>query len=179
MTFDDLLEKVEKKPVGASLGGTIPLNSVYTAILDKLFTVGEQLEKFCGVEGASKKPELAYRPNTFWFQQQNLLLEQEQLKLQSQQPTQPPPQGQPTDQPPQQDQSGGAPSDQGSDKLGKAIDQAYELLNKSQDNNLPADQKKILLQQKRTVDSLLSSFERDSKEAIEEILNVAKTLRNA
>lgn len=85
MDFDEVLETVEKKPVGARWGGKIPLNPDYKAILDSLFTVGEILEHFCGIEGASKDPSLAYRRDPFWFQQVQVQQAAQQMQMQAQQ----------------------------------------------------------------------------------------------
>jgi hypothetical protein len=40
---------------------------------DESMTVGEILEKYCGVEGASTDPSMAYIRHSWWFQQQELL----------------------------------------------------------------------------------------------------------
>ena len=45
MTMDEVLEKVEKRPIGRSLGGEFLLNPAYQTVLDKYLTVGEILEK--------------------------------------------------------------------------------------------------------------------------------------
>jgi hypothetical protein len=85
MTYDQVLQKVEKKPIGRAMGGEFPLNPQFQDVLDKYFTVGQILEFFMGVEGASKDPKLAYFRDPFWFQYQQLLLQQQQLQMQQQQ----------------------------------------------------------------------------------------------
>jgi hypothetical protein len=55
-------QKVEKKPVGLEMGGQMPLNPLYSRTSMRYFTVGEILEHFCGVAGASKDPTLAVPP---------------------------------------------------------------------------------------------------------------------
>jgi len=97
MNYDDISERVEKPPVGKAWGGTIPLNPVFKTYLDQYFTVGQILEHFCGREGASKDPNLAYVRDPFWFQ----WVQQQQAQQQAQMAQQ------------QQAQGGGPPQDGG------------------------------------------------------------------
>jgi hypothetical protein len=202
MTFDDILTRVEKKPVGKAWAGDIPLNPVYKGYLDQLCTVGQILEHFCGIEGAAKDPSLAYRRDPFWFQWQELQAQAAQAAQQAQQP--PPPQGgggggqqqdgqqDQQEQPPQrqnpqddqtekqrsqqQEQSQASPgAGAGAEDLGKAIGQAFDLMTKSE-TNLPPEKRRILDQHKKTVDFLISGFEEDVKKGIKEILDVAEKL---
>jgi hypothetical protein len=69
MTMDEVLEKVEKRPVGRSMGGEFLLNPAYQTVLDKYFTVGYITERCFGVEGASQDPRLDYMRDPFFFQQ--------------------------------------------------------------------------------------------------------------
>jgi hypothetical protein len=77
MTYDEVLEKVEKKAVGKRMGGEFPINPQYQAILDKYLPVGQILEFFFGVEGASKDPQWAYVRDPFWFQMQQMVQQQQ------------------------------------------------------------------------------------------------------
>jgi hypothetical protein len=208
LNFDDILQKVEKDPVGKEMGGQIPLNPVYQELLDKYFTVGQILEKFCGMKDASKDPSLNYRRDQFWFTQVQLLQAQQQAEAQEQQAQQGGPQGDgggggqpgggqqspdgsgegqegPSRQNPQDDQtekqrtastsqSPQTPAPKATE-LGKAIEQAYELMQKSEDN-LPVEKKKILAQHKKIVDFFVRGFEKDTKEATSEILDIARQL---
>lgn len=95
MTFDEVLAKVEKTPIGKRWGGEFPLNASFQAILDKYMTVGQILEQFFGVEGAAKDPQYAYVRDPFWFQnvqlqqaQQQMQMQQQQMQAQAQQPQQ-------------------------------------------------------------------------------------------
>lgn len=115
--YDEVLEKVEKEPIGKKWGGEYPLNPQIQAILDAHFTAGEIEEHFMGREGASKDPSLAFRRDPFWFQWQQLIQQQQQMEQQQQQAQQQqaagggaPPQdgGQPAPE-----ASGGAPGGQG------------------------------------------------------------------
>lgn len=85
MTYDEVLSRVEKKPVGLKMGGQIPLNAMYLQNLDKYFTVGQILEFFCGVKDASKDPKWAYCRDPFFFQNVEMQMQQQQMQMQQQQ----------------------------------------------------------------------------------------------
>jgi hypothetical protein len=85
MAMDDVMERVEKKPIGKAFGGTIPLNPAFQAILDKYFTVGQILERFCDVKGAAQDPTLNYRRDAFWFNQVEAMQQAQQAQQQAQQ----------------------------------------------------------------------------------------------
>jgi hypothetical protein len=203
MTFDDILQKVEKKPVGKAWAGEFPLNPVYKAYLDQFFTVGAILEQFCGIKGASKDPQWAYVHDPMWFQWQQFRMQMQQAQQQAQQ-GQPPPgggqgggeqpqqdgsqgQSEPTRQNQQDDQTENQRSDQqeqsqnkpaggaGAGELGKAVSQAFDLMSKSE-NNLPPEKRKILDQHRKTVKFLTDGFERDVKDGVKEILDIAEQL---
>ncbi len=116
MSYDEVHEAVEKEPVGMSYGGAIPLNPAFQQLLDKYFTVGQIMERFCGVKDASKDPELAYMRDPFWFQFQQLKQAQQQMAQQQQQAQQAAAQGLP---PPGQG-GGGGDSGSGDDGGGAA-----------------------------------------------------------
>lgn len=200
LTFDDILQKVEKEVVGKEWAGQIPLNPIYKTYIDQYFTVGQILEKFCGIEGASKDPSLAYIPHPYWFQWQQLRMQQQQMQQQAQAQQQ---QQQSQGSAPQQGGNAqqGAPEEQpapsranpqddatekqrtqeqeqpkaGAGQLGKAIEQAYDLMQKSE-NNLPADKRRVLAQHKKTVDHFVHGFNTDAKAGIKEILDIARQL---
>jgi hypothetical protein len=73
LTYNDILTKVEKKEIPKELGGDVPLNPQYQAILDKYLTVGQIKEIYFGIKGASKNPNFDYMRDPFYFQQQMLL----------------------------------------------------------------------------------------------------------
>lgn len=98
LTQNEILEKVEKKPIDKEMGGDFPLSPMYTAILDKYIPVGKVLEYFFGVKGASKDPQWAYVRDPFWFQfvqmqQQAQAMQQQQQMQQQQAAAGGPPQG--------------------------------------------------------------------------------------
>lgn len=80
-TYNEILEKVEKKKVDKKYGGDFPLNPNFQANLDKYFTVGEIKEHFFGIEDASKDPKLAYHRDPLWMQWQTMMQAQQQALL--------------------------------------------------------------------------------------------------
>lgn len=85
LTMDEILERKEKDPLGATWGGTFPLNPGWQAIIDKYVPVGKVIEHFFGVKGASQDPNYAYLRDPFWFQYQQLQLQVQQLQMEQQQ----------------------------------------------------------------------------------------------
>lgn len=84
MTFDEILQRVEKKHVGRELGGKFPFNPQYQGILDKYLPVGIILERFFGMDGASKDPKWQYVRDPMWFQWQQLQMQMQQMQMQQQ-----------------------------------------------------------------------------------------------
>lgn len=159
LTYDDLMRAVEKKPVGRAHCGEIPLNPVFKTYIDQYLTQGQIMEFFMGVEGAAKDPKLAFYNNPGWFQWYQL-----------QNPPAPAPE--PT-APPNSDNGGSPPSDdKDKDELGGAVDQAHQLMTKSED--LPANKRRLLDAHDRLVEYFIDGFTADSKELNREILNIAK-----
>jgi hypothetical protein len=198
MCYDDILEQVEKPVVGADFGGKIPLNPVFKAVLDQYFTVGEILERFCGIKGAAKDPQLAYRRDTFWMTwwqaQQQMQAAQQQAAAQAQGQGGPPqggggaPPGAPGDGQAGQsstekqkseassaggDAGGGAGGSAGGDALARSIDQALDSLSKNE-ANLPPDARRLLARQNRALSFISKGWDDAAKEAVREILAVAE-----
>src|ERR1017187_5846125 len=113
LSMDDILQKVEKDPVGKEWAGELLLNPVYKTYLDTYFTVGEIKEHFMGIKDASKDPNWAFPQNPMWFQNQQLIQAAQQAQAQAQQAQQGGPPGgaggpgQPGGDQPPQDGSGG------------------------------------------------------------------------
>lgn len=204
MTYDDVLERVEKKPLGAALGGTIPLNPAIQAVWDKYLTVGQILEKFFGVQGAAQDQSLAYRRDPFWFQwvqlQQQAQMAQQQAQAAQQGGGGPPPGdggGGGDGQPPQGGDDGGGDG-KGAHAMGDAktenqkTEQVQEASAAGQANDLarsidaafqfltkgeaqlPAAKRRVLAQHEKTVDHFMKGFLDDMKDATAEILQVAR-----
>lgn len=206
MTMDDVMERVEKDPIGKEFCGSIPMNAGYLAILDKYMTVGQILERFCGVANAAKDPTLNYRRDPFWFNQVQMMQAaqqaQQQAQMQAQGGGQPPPGGgdggggSPGGA--QDDQGGDAPGPQtenqktdsagtaqgtgaspgpaqsgGADDLARSIDAAFQFMSKNEED-LPAEKRRLLAQHRKMVAFFKGGFEADSAEAIRDILAVAE-----
>jgi hypothetical protein len=202
-TYDWILGKVEKKPVGKAMGGEFPLNPQYQAIIDKYLPVGAIKEFFFGIEGASKDPELQYYRDPFWFQAKQLQMQAQQMAQQQAQAAQAQQQAagpgaanseqpeasgvsdseQPDDggskaptenQKDQQVQDGApqAPNAGGAQDLTRSIDQALAALTKGE-QNLPASKRKLLAQQRRTIEHFRLGLENELRATTREILDVA------
>ncbi len=198
MTMDEILQKVEKKPVGLKAAGQVLLNPAWQQLCDAHLTVGEFEEQFMGREGASKDPALSYRRDPMWFQFQAMMMQAQQAQQAQQQQAaaaQQPPQGggdapggggggggggsppagggsgagssdSPTQS--QDQQPDGQPQQQETD-LTRGIQQALELLTKSE-AQLPPGKRRLLVQQRKTVEHVLHDFDRDSLDFIEKTL---------
>lgn len=92
LTYNEILQVVEKKLVDRKMGGDLPLNPMFLANLDKYFTVGQIMEYFCGIVGASKDPMNAYKRDPFFFQFLEMQMQQQAAQQQAAQGA-PPPQG--------------------------------------------------------------------------------------
>jgi len=176
MTYDEVRERVEKDPLGEEWAGDLPLNPTIWEYINSLFTVGEILEKFCGREGASKDPSLAYRRDQYWFSQVNNLMQQQQMQAQAQQaqaqaaqggqPSQGPDgKGQPPEggAPPQGGQGQAQPPQQEESDLTRGLDQLMGLLTKTEKQLTPS-KRRVLAQQRKTVKSTMDKWheERDA-----------------
>lgn len=75
MTFDSLLNEVDKDPVGRMAGGDVPFNERYQLIMDKYSTVGEVRTKYFGDPAGIVDPMLRYFRDPFALQNMQLLAE--------------------------------------------------------------------------------------------------------
>jgi len=73
MSYDEVLHQVDKKQVGAIMGGSVPFNERYQLILDKYKNVGEVIGEFFGDNAAIVDPLLRYKRDPFWLQNFQLL----------------------------------------------------------------------------------------------------------
>jgi hypothetical protein len=167
MTYDEILDKVEKDPIGKEWGGEFSLNPQFQQILDNHtgLTVGEIAAHFLGRKDLKDRPDLQYVRDPLWFQFQNLLLQQQQMQAQAQQPQQPPG---------GQDENGQPTSKTEDSDLTRSINQALGLLTKSE-AQLPASKRRLLAQHRATVDNFIRGWEEDIAEATKAIIRVAKT----
>lgn len=199
MTYDEILAKVEKKPIGPEFGGEFPINPQWQAIVDKYLTVGQIQERFFKMQDASKNPAFQYVRDPFWFQWQQLQMQAQQMQQQAQMQQQQAQQGPPDSggggqSQPQGDQSGeaqqqGANIQQGQEEsqqaaqqeqqqpgedLQRSIDEAQQLLLTKGERALSPSKRRILAQHRMTVDHFMKAWEKESQDAIKEILDVAE-----
>jgi hypothetical protein len=125
LTMDEILERKEKDPLGATWGGTFPLNPGWQAIVDKYIPVGKIQERFFGVKGASQDPNFNYLRDPFWFQFQQLQLQVQQLQMQEQQMQAQAAAG----APPEEDKGGGGDGEEPESELAQGADQVIDTMN--------------------------------------------------
>jgi hypothetical protein len=75
LTYDDLLSKVDKTPVGDHLGGNIPFNERWQGLADKYLTVGSINANFNNDPASIIDPLQKYRRDGFFFQHLEFLLQ--------------------------------------------------------------------------------------------------------
>ncbi len=189
MTFNDILTKLEKKPLPKEMAADIPLNPTYFQYLQFFVPFGKILEHFCGVQGASTDPQYQFYMNPFWQQQQQMAQQaqamQQQAAMQGQPgaggaPQQGPPQG-PPDQSaaPAEGQPQAAP-EQGQD-LGSGIDQLLSMVSKSEglltkgEHNLPASKKRLRARTLAANRAIMDSFARDMDSRARRIADLVPT----
>ena len=68
MTMNDVLSLVEKNKVPAQLAGDIPFNERWAVAADKYCYVGDIMEYFMDMPGASLNPLNRFKRDPFWFQ---------------------------------------------------------------------------------------------------------------
>lgn len=176
MTYDEVLTKVEKDPVGREWGGEFPINPQWQQILDNHsgLMVGEIAAHFLGRPDLKDRPDLQYVRDPMWFQWQEFMFNKQQTEQQAQMAQQQAAQG----GPPQQGQEGGGegePAQKTEDSdLTRSIDQAIGLLTKSE-KQLPESKRRILARHKTTVDNFMKGFDADVAEITAEIMKVVKT----
>lgn len=157
MTMDEVLDKVEKKPVGKAWGGQFLLNPQWQKALYENRTRGEIMEEFFGVEGASKDPRFAYLPGDPMFLQWNqVLMQQQQMQQQAQQQQ-------------QQAQQQQAQGEEEQGDLATGTDQLIQLMSKSE-AELPPSKRRLLHHQRKVIAQALEAFESESKAVIADIL---------
>ena len=199
MTYNEILETVEKNPVDRLLCGDIPLNPQYQALVDKYCTVGEIDEFFRGIQGASKDPQKQYKRDPFFFQWLEFQAQMQAAQQQAQNP-QPPGGGggdsggggggeeggqqegggQPAETEKQKSAdaqspapgAGSAQPEQPGEDLSRSLDQVVNILSKSE-ANLPASKRRLLAQHRQTVEHALKQFEADLKSMQGDIMDVA------
>jgi hypothetical protein len=151
MTMDEVLDRVEKDPIGKEWGGQFLLNPQWQQALFQHRYVGDIMEHFFGQKGASQDPSLRYIRDPMWFSWQELVQQQQQMQQQAQQQQQ-------MAQQPQQDQG----------DLANSTDQLMQLMTKSE-AQLPPVKRKLLYHQRMVINNALQHFEKDSEQFIKEV----------
>lgn len=187
LTYDEIMDKVEKDPIGVQLGGSFPLNPGIQGILDKYIPVGVICEKLLGMKDASKDPNLAYVRDPFWFnfaQMQMQMQQMQQQQQQQQQGGQPSPDGGGGQDPgqaqkqvadakdgqAQKEQAENQQVDVGGGEIEGGVDQLIGMLSKSEQNMSP-NKRKLLAQHRATVKAIMDEWESGSKEVLAETAN--------
>jgi hypothetical protein len=204
MTYDEILDKVEKEPVGKLWGGDFPLNPSYQGILDKYITVGQILEHFFGQKDASKDPRFDYIRDPYYFQFMQFQAQQQQMQqqmqMQQQQAAQGGGGGGPSDggggqpsggdsggddgaasdgggSPGANEQSAEAENQQAAQLAGQDLSNAVDQasgLLNKSEQQLPPSKRKVLGHHRAVVNHFMKGFQEASEEALREILNVAE-----
>lgn len=168
LTVDDILAKVEKKPLGEGLGGKMLLNPAWQQTIASYLHVGYIREHMFGIKGAANDPEFAYVRDPFWFQNQQLIQGKQQLEMQQKQMEQQ------AQQQAQQPQQGAGQEAQG--QIASGVDQAAGLLKSEAESKLPLNKKKLIQEQKRVINHFMEGWEQDTSDALEEIKAATKDL---
>ena len=186
MTYNEVLEKVEKNLLPVELGAEFPLNPQFQQVFKNYLTVGEIKENFFKIEGAAKDPRYQYVESPFWFQYQQLLLQKSQIALQQQMMAQQQMQQQAMAQQqmamgidPNQPQEGEEEGPEGETPMEKTERQMknqtkramvdMRMLSKTIDNNHNTITKQLLSRHQEIVDQHMNHFKENSKKALKEI----------
>jgi len=182
-TYDEMLERVEKDPIGREWGGEFPFNASYQQILFQHFTVGEIKAHFFGRPEALKDPALAYIRDPMWFQWQEFQMQVQQMQAQQQQmqaqaqaqQAQPgqQAQGQPADPQAQGQEQQQEQEQPAEDSAGGDAQQMEQELSKAESQLEPA-QRRVLQQHKRTVKNVMASWKKEARSALNKIVAETK-----
>lgn len=175
MTYDEVLGRKEKKPIGKDVGGEYPLNPQIQAIIEKYLTKGQILEKFFAVKDASKDPRWNYCIQDPISSQMFLAKGQMDLQLEGQKQaaaSQPPPQqgGAPQSEQPQAQVN---PDDV--NQLKQQLTQVISALSKSEEQ-LTDSAKDLYKKQTQLVDSTINEWEKEAQELKKQALKLVKQL---
>lgn len=187
MNYDEVLQKVEKKPLGKKKGGQFPLNPAVQQIIEKYMTFGQILEEFFDVEGASQAPANQFYANPAWQGWQEFLLKKQELDMQAQQAQQQAAQGPPgappggggapgggdgAPQPPGGGQAppaqGSSPGQDGGDDLASGVDQLGQLLGKSQ-----SDRQRLKAHQSKVNQAIVDAFRAETLKLVGGLADLA------
>ncbi len=159
MTYDEVLAKVEKEPIGRKFGGEFPLNAAFAVILEKYRTKGWILEHLFDVKGAEQDPSLQYCLGDQVSSQLFIATAQAQMQAQAQ----------PQPQPGQDPNGGGQPQPS---ETGNALQSAIDGLSKSEEQMTHA-QRKLKKMQERLIEQHMAAWRKDQDKALDEIVDIA------
>lgn len=189
MTYNEIMEQVEKNPVPKELGGDYPLNPQFQQAISQFLTVGEILENFFGRKGAANDPRYQYVRDPFWFQYQQILLQKAQMAMQQQMMAEQQMQQQMMAQQqqaqgfnPNQGQEQGQEDQGGAEKAQDQMQKAqqwsmanYPILEKQIQDNHNSISRQLLERHKQLVDKHMDKWKEESKKAIS---NISESLKN-
>jgi hypothetical protein len=175
MTPNEILERVEKDPIPANVGGDFPLNPAIQQVIMNHVPFGEILEVFFKKEGAAKDPALAFIQNQWWFQWQTLLMQQQQAQQQAQQQTQAQ-----ADQPPvegQDDISKGADEALGAMGAGGQQESSGGEETQKSEKQMSPQAKALLSRHRAIVKTVMAGWKNDSQESLVRILSATEKIK--
>ena len=83
MTYDEVMENVDKEQVGPSMCGNVPFNEFYRQTIDTYKTVGEVEAYFLDMPSAIVDPILNYKRDPFFFQWLDVMNESNPIAVQA------------------------------------------------------------------------------------------------
>ena len=155
MTYNEVLQRVEKDPIEPEFGGNFPLSPQMQTVIDKYLPVDEILERFFDRKDAKGKPELAYVRDPFWFQWQQLLLQREQMAAEATAMAQ------------------GQALGNGGELTEKANELAEAAGLTKSEAQLSPDRKRMVAMHNAIVRTAMTAWEQESAKAMADILAVA------
>lgn len=180
MSYDDVLEVVEKDTIGEELGGRLPLNAQWQAAVAPYLTVGQIMEGFFGVKGASKDPRFNYYRDPLWLQWQQILLQKAQMSMQNQmmsmqQQTQAmAPQPAPGEEGGDQGEDGGDQEGEDTQKVENSMALTYQGISKSINTNHNILSNMILKRHSEIVGRNMEDWRIKSEQAVHDMMNAVK-----
>lgn len=83
MTYDQIMQAVDKDPVGKYMGGDFPLNERIQVVMDKYLDAGMVYANFMDNPAASFDPLLKFKRDPFYFQNLQLMMQMDPLSLEA------------------------------------------------------------------------------------------------
>jgi len=192
MDYDEIRRKVEKPPIGRKWGGEYPLNPQLQAIHDKFHYVDDLRQEFLGMP---PDESFRYPRDPFWFQNKQLVQQDQANQIAAQQGQAPggggddkggggkPPGGggdaggsAPAGAPDQDASPDGLAPQPPGDDLTRSIDQAMHILSKGE-QQLPSSKRKRLIHHKAMIEALVQSLDEGANDVTRAVLDEVKKYR--